>query len=437
MNRKWKVLGAIIIATVMVVVVLSETLFFDYTANYGEKKKSSVLLPIDQISEIVHSKFSNIAVNVFSNENFLAQSYFQITSNLTKEINSTMPSALVMYEDSSTRASLYNDLLCSYKEDNQVMTLQLSHPVNSAEKSNTVPDSIIYTVKDLVITFHTFGIYLINTTGNGLSGISWALSEFETKLINLSRTPSNSDQQMTLTENGFTFIGSVGLYTSCGYGKDNYNGVIFGGSGKAIMMKVDTNFYEANQTTGQGKYYFFMAINNESLYGYSYSGWSFIPSFPYYAPWFVHYGPGNFQIKDDWHTSKWPGQELFSWGPMNSGSNTHITFGLSSATPITYSAPGGLAISWADESDPAKGIFDSLQEVSGMAGTEYSVEPSSIGMLNPTKSGGILPMFLTESFYGSVRAMTLPYSWWVSSSASASNISIALYTNFLDTPNTP
>jgi len=103
LERKEKIFGAIIMTSVMLVLAFSATSFPIHTANQSERIKQSVQSPIDQLSEMIHSKFPNIQANIFNNENFFAQSYFQTTSSLMRALNSSKPSAPIMYEDSNTR----------------------------------------------------------------------------------------------------------------------------------------------------------------------------------------------------------------------------------------------------------------------------------------------------------------------------------------------
>lgn len=161
-----------------------------------------------------------------------------------------------------------------------------------------------------------------------------------------------------------------------------------------------SNFYEASQSTSQGTYYFFLDYIEQTGYGNSYSG----PWWNYYE---ISYNPNNYYSSINWLTLSWPGQMLCNWGPKNSWTNAVVTYGVSAGVTsggifvgvqITYSVPGGLKISWIDSSNPAAGYVNTIENLGSTTGTTYTVEPSSVGEINPTKSGGYLPMILNEYF---------------------------------------
>jgi hypothetical protein len=127
--------------------------------------------------------------------------------------------------------------------------------------------------------------------------------------------------------------------------------------------------------------------------------------------WF-HY-PKTFISETDWKTSIWAGQILGEWGPKNAGSAATISYTLSIGSAratiqysIGFTEPYAPYYEWFDISDPPYGIakaehnvkvpwfYDTLKLIN----KQFTVEPSSIGFLDPNKDGGYLPMIITHTF---------------------------------------
>jgi hypothetical protein len=179
-----------------------------------------------------------------------------------------------------------------------------------------------------------------------------------------------------------------------------------------------------------------------------------LPSGATYHAWFIHpvhsarglqsvcqgktydHYPSKFNTTIDWRTWTWPGQVLDNWEPKNTGSAATISFTLtwslgaqpgkqpsislqySPAITITQSATPYFR--WWDYTAPAKGVHSVIHEVvvppgistSQLNGVTFTVEPSSVGFLDPTKPGGTLPMitcayFTTYNNYGDVASLRL------------------------------
>jgi hypothetical protein len=173
-----------------------------------------------------------------------------------------------------------------------------------------------------------------------------------------------------------------------------------------------------------------------------------------YHAWFIHpvhtarglqsvcqgktydHHPSKFNTTIDWRTWTWPGQVLDNWEPKNAGSAATISFTLvwslgmqldkQSSITVQYSAattitqPATPYFRWWDYTAPAKGIHSVIHEVvippgistSQLNGVTFTVEPSSVGFLDPTKPGGVLPMitctyFTTYNNYNDVASLRL------------------------------
>lgn len=146
------------------------------------------------------------------------------------------------------------------------------------------------------------------------------------------------------------------------------------------------------------------------------------------------YSPKKFVSVTDWNTDTWEGQVLHQWGPKNGGSNTQITFTLTAGVQgeepvatatISYSVQGGLEIRWKDHTVPDKGYVKTLHEIpDSKSDVTYTLEPSSIGLLDPNKQGGgVLPMIIDHEFKTELQ------KWWLWPDIKTIDISftVALY----------
>jgi hypothetical protein len=203
---------------------------------------------------------------------------------------------------------------------------------------------------------------------------------------------------MSLTYSGLTFVGTVGWYTV------HYYTYLSGQRYLLGWLSVKSDYYYTEQSTAQGTYYFFLDYPTVSAQGE--------------MTWFgANWMPINYHSLMGWETSVWPGQELFSWGPQNSGSSGTISFGLGvnsdgTTASVSYSVSSGLPISWSDTSNPAGGNASALETIWGESyGATYTVNPSSVGELNPTLPGGFEPMIM-HSYYGVDNQITTLYASW-------------------------
>ncbi|MHB1440227.1 MAG: hypothetical protein ACYCWK_05815 [Cuniculiplasma sp.] len=317
----------------------------------------------------------------------------------SEKISNNTPFSLIIYGEQHYRANIINTWQNSLRSQQQIMSVQLAHPVNG-NKNVTQLDTVLLTAPVVVMGFNPDSIFIINGTSCYYNGVVWALEMFAnsfdssmTALASVSGTMS----PLSKTVNGMNFIGTIGWFTQYVSGPSSPNG----GTGNALRMEEYTSYYSTSQNTSQGTYYLFLAYNKENACGYSYGGFNWgIPFGPYYA----NYNPDYYSTEINWETSSWAGQQLLSWGPLNSGSFSTISYSLSAGTNgvsigIQYSVPGGLGISWTDESNPAAGIEKTNETISATTQTSYTVIPSGVSVLNPTLPGGHPPMEIVQHYY--------------------------------------
>jgi hypothetical protein len=198
----------------------------------------------------------------------------------------------------------------------------------------------------------------------------------------------------------YNYIGYIGWKTS--YFKGQGCGETTG------YMEVKVDYYYTVWGTFT-KYHTWLAHTQHSAKGYKTSC-----GFTIYN----HY-PKTFISETDWKTSIWAGQVVDDWGPKNLGVASTISYTLPSVaatwyiTPyvtIEYSIgitePNSPYYEWFDRSCPHCGIAKVEHNVKVPSGYDesklnymlFTVEPSSIGFLDPNKDGGYLPMIISHTF---------------------------------------
>ncbi len=124
-----------------------------------------------------------------------------------------------------------------------------------------------------------------------------------------------------------------------------------------------------------------------------------------------HY-PSEFITSTDWNTSVYPGQVLANWEPKNVGSASTINYTIAWGATISvrYSIPITTPPTpyyiWYDMTDPAAGIAKTKHvlrlpqnyDTSRLNGVAFTVEPISVGFLDPNKPGGVPPFEISHEF---------------------------------------
>ncbi|MCI4461858.1 MAG: hypothetical protein JHC12_02715 [Thermogladius sp.] len=223
-------------------------------------------------------------------------------------------------------------------------------------------------------------------------------------------------------------LGYVGYITA--NMTDSLCGVVTG------VMSVKLDVLYGNVTTTAGVLYHAWFIHVEhSAVGYEtkcYRG-------PF--PTTNYHYPRKFNTTVDWLTWRFPGQVVEDYQPKNMGGGQGISYTVSMAGNPAISVEYGstrelkdVSYLWADESEPWDGVVTIIHEVDkpgnvsdrDMVGRTFTVEPSSVGFLDPLKPGGALPMiikayFTVEDNYGdkayiAIGAALYPSSYYTFSS---------------------
>jgi len=236
-------------------------------------------------------------------------------------------------------------------------------------------------------------MFIIERTGNPVSDL---------KLITHTFNEEKSIESCSTNIENFNYIGYIGWKSKT---TDN--------TGKEA---VKVNYYIAKTTVGGKTYRFFLANTQHSAIGYN------------------GYSPKEFISITDWNTDTWEGQVLHQWGPKNEGSNTQITFTLTAGVQgeepiatatISYGVQGGLEIRWKDQTVPDDGYVKTLHDIpNSKSDVTYTVEPSSIGLLDPNKNGGVLPMIVDHEFKTEFQKQVL---WWTDTKTIDISFTVALY----------
>ena len=366
-----------------------------------------------QLNNTLSGMFPNIKIMTFTNDMFNDGLNSMVKKTLESQLNLTTPFGIIFFNNVLTRKIAYDTYLSAMRADKHNLSASLVYAVNG-NKSNLAPDKFIFTSPTIVITNSPNGMYFINESANANGGIIWAMRSYENDLsnplINSRILAGNSVQPMDLTSNGFSFLSTFGWY---------YKEVDSSVGQEVLSFNYKIDLYGVTSSTSSGTYYFVMAYTTSSAEGYSVSEpWYdyFFGGAPYY---YENYKPLAFETTVNWETVNYPGQELFSWGPQNSGSDSVVTYsvgaslsqsGLSVSAGISYGIQGGVYYSWNDQSSPANGIAKTENTVgSGAAsGTLYTVHPTSVGELNPTKSGGVPPFLFYAQFSVNTQSSGVP-----------------------------
>jgi hypothetical protein len=323
----------------------------------------------------------------------------QVMASMEGAIANYNSFALVMYGGQSYyRGFFYGDYLKALGANRMAPPIELISSANQNKTGFTI-DPAFMNAPIVEITFNPFGIYIANSSFDFLNATAWMMNTYLSEASAHAIHPqAGAATPMSLTMNGYTFVGTVGWYTV------HYYTYLGGYSYLLGWMSVKSDYYYAEQSTAQGTYYFFLDYPTISAQGEI--TW-----------WGANWLPINFHSLMGWNTWVWPGQELFSWGPQNSGLSSTISFGLGitpagATASISYSVSGDLLISWYDTSYPAGGNASALETIWDESyGATYTVNPSSVGELNPTLSGGYLPMVM-HSYYGVDNQITTLYASW-------------------------
>jgi len=229
--------------------------------------------------------------------------------------------------------------------------------------------TLVYQVPNDPDSIATGATYAWNTIQQNLP--SWTHA--------LTGGPFETPHSLT-SSNGFTSSGSIGWLSA------QFNDCC---GSKAGVHQVLIQYYYTSQSSSSGTYYWFLNYVQHYTTGYC-------------TTWSACFIPTKTIEYINAHTNIWPGQVLWQANPTGSTCNPSpcgtITYSLSVANTgasagVTYSVPSGTTLDISYLGDGTQGTAQWTQGIdSGNCCTTYSLEPSVIYELDPTKAGGVLPL---------------------------------------------
>ncbi len=270
---------------------------------------------------------------------------------------------------------------------------------------NQVPpiDQRVFKADALVFSINPNGIIVIDKLHDPLyvllTVMKWS------KLINPDSLNDKAKEiiggSTIIDQRGVNFLGYIGYLTSNWIGQRC--GEVTG------IMGVKLNLFYANVTATTGTLYHAFFVHVEHIArGYRTYCWPF---------YYNHY-PSKFNTTIDWRTTIWPGQVVDTYEPKNTGTAQTISytigwsFSAGSSISVTYTStstitePNAPYYRWVDSSEPWRGVVTIIHYVekpsslpdSQLNYVTFTVEPSSIGFLDPNEAGGYPPMVIRGYF---------------------------------------
>lgn len=390
----------------------------DYSGNqiskYDSGAKMSGSLPIyistldENIFDLMHSNIANVILtHSFTATNvsiiLLGDNYLTKTNStglltmLSTKISEGYGFSVIIYKSFSQRENFFNTWFEALQLNKLRMPVVFANAIDG-NKSNLQLDSFMYYAPLVAISCAPFGMYIISNGTNIYGGIISAVNKFSNEeTINGGLISDYISQKhplyspMVITENTFTnYLGYLGWYSNNAY---SYVWP-FGPTVKAATQETAVDYYEAQTTNAKGTWYFFLAYTRNTVYMYSYIRYLFTLS--------------NIESITNWNTSTFAGQVLYDWAPTNSGSTSDMSYSLTAGVSgvgvsVSYSEQNGIPINWQDKTNPSSGYVNTAEQLGDIRNPAkdyitYEVDPSSIGLLDPTKNGGTPPLLGTQIF---------------------------------------
>jgi hypothetical protein len=270
---------------------------------------------------------------------------------------------------------------------------------------NQVPpiDQRVFKADALVFSINPNGIIVIDKLHDPLyvllTVMKWS------KLINPDSLNDKAKEiiggSTIIDQRGVNFLGYIGYLTS------NWIGQRCGEVTGIMGVKLTLFYANVTATTGTLYHAFFVHVEHVAR-GYRTYCWPF---------YYNHY-PSMFNTTIDWRTTIWPGQVVDTYEPKNTGTARTISytigwsFSAGSSISVTYTSastitePDAPYYQWVDSSEPWRGVVTTIHYVvkpsslpdSQLNYVTFTVEPSSIGFLDPNKPGGYPPMVIRGYF---------------------------------------
>jgi len=296
-------------------------------------------------------------------------------------------------------------LLKYYGSRGEYLILPLDPEYTSIDKKQVPPiDQRVFKADALVFSINPNGIIVIDKLYDSsyvlLTVMKWS------KLINPGSFNDKAKEVIgvsRITERkGLDFMGYIGYLTS------NWTGQQCGEVTGTMGVKLDLFYANVTATTGTLYHAFFVHVEHQA------KGYKTYCQLFYYD----HY-PSKFNTTIDWKTTTWPGQVVDTYEPKNTGTAQTISYTMgwsfsagTSSISVTYTStttttqPNAPYYRWVDSSEPWNGVVTTIHYVekpkdlpdSALIDTTFTVEPSSVGFLDPDKAGGYPPMVIHGYF---------------------------------------
>lgn len=416
--KRLRIVIALVVATLFIFTSVAATTNIA-SQNVKSNHYPAVSTDFGVIESTVAGLFPNINTIWINGTTFSHNNQAQIQQGFAKDLANGGVTSFIFYHDLKTRSSVFKEFRLALKAKDLSLPALPVHVTNVSQKKYTV-DNTLENSPSVVVSLNPMGIYFVNESTNNDNGLVWAMHTIQNnlnehiqqnKIMVSNVAQSGKIVTASITYNGFNFLETMGWYNSNAKAP---NGVT------VLSLSAKIDFYSTSASTPSGTYYFLLERGTSSATGY-------YDSYPWYDYWILNDVPfqyenfkaGSFVSTVNWETSNYAGQELFSWGPHNSGSNAVVTYtvgaslsntGLSASASVSYGVQGGVTYSWADKTNPSTGLYQSDNSVGSTAssGTTYTVEPASVGELNPTLAGGVPPFVITASFSATTQSSGVP-----------------------------
>ena len=233
----------------------------------------------------------------------------------------------------------------------------------------------------------------------------------------------NISSPAVLTQGRYTYAGSTNWMT---------NNVVYDGV-QVAQEEVEIQYYYVTQVINSQTYYWFLSFTQHTTEGYS--GFTVPVGNRQETSYATPVGTSEYLNAE---TSSYPGQQLFSFGPTGSQSCVQsVSYSLSggsggsSSASVAYTVNPS-SISYSLNGNPSGGWLNWTHSFCGgqQSNTLYDLEPSAVIEINPTLSGGVIPMLVYNTYTASYQLTSngaiLPFA---SVSAPTMSFQTTVYTN--------
>jgi len=299
-------------------------------------------------------------------------------------------------------------LLKYYGSRGEYVILPVDPEYMYIDKKQVPPiDQRVFKADALVFSINPKGVIIIDSLYDDSSFVLVTVMKWS-ELINPDSLNDKAKKVIgtssIIEQKGVNYLGYIGYLTK------NWTGQGCGEITGIMGVKLDLFYTNVTATTGTVYHAFFVHVNHEAKGYRTYCRGSYID----------HY-PKKFNTTIDWKTTTWPGQVLDNRDPKGYGTQQTISYttgwigaslGTGASLSVVYSSsttitqPNAPYYQYADYSDPWYGIASVVHNVekpsslpdSQLNYVTFTVEPTSVGFLDPNKAGGFPPMIIRGYF---------------------------------------